>query len=58
MRCSVTSRGKHTKGVKNEGRTLLFLGLFIEPVRNFVFVSHTIPRKGGNKYGKEENPGV
>lgn len=31
---------------------------FFEPVRNFVFVSHTDSRKGRSMYGEEENPGV
>jgi hypothetical protein len=29
-----------------------------EPVRNFVFVSHTMSRKGGSRYGEETILGV
>ena len=29
-----------------------------EPVRNFVFVSHTDSRKGRSKYGEEERNGI
>ena len=35
----------------------LELAIF-EPVRNFVFVSHTITREGRRKYGEEDKPGA
>ena len=46
--------------VHKDARRLGFLEsrMWPGPVRNFVFVSHTITREGRRKYGEEDNPGA
>ena len=47
---------KHKVGLFNLAKGLG--NVSSEPVRNFVFVSHTVRGKGRSKYGEEETPGV